>query len=122
MLEGLKDKGLPTQILEFGAGTGKLAASILARLNDLRFSLGRYDIIEISPDLAQRQQERINATVKQLHLKTQCNWLSELPNNFRGIILANEVIDTIPCEAIIFKDGFGIGMGLLLRMKLQPGK
>ena len=114
VLEGLKDKGLPTQILEFGAGTGKLAASILARLNDLGFSLDRYDIIEISPDLAQRQQERINATVKQLHLKTQCNWLSELPNNFRGIILANEVIDAIPCEAIIFKDGFWYWYGVAL--------
>jgi len=106
VLEGLKDKGLPTQILEFGAGTGKLATSILTRLNDLGFQLDRYDIIEISPDLAQRQQESINATVKQLNLTTQCNWLSKLPKNFKGIILANEVIDAIPCDAIIFKDGF----------------
>jgi SAM-dependent MidA family methyltransferase len=114
MLEGFKDKGLPTQILEFGAGTGKLAASILTRLNDLGFKLDRYDIIEISPDLAQRQQERIDATVKQLHLKTQCNWLSELPKNFKGIILANEVIDAIPCDAIIFKDGFWYWHGVAL--------
>ena len=106
VLEGFKNKGLPTQILEFGAGTGKLATSILTRLDDLGFQLDRYDIIEISPDLAQRQQERIDATVKQLTLKTQCNWLNELPKNFKGIILANEVLDAIPCDAIIFKDGF----------------
>ena len=114
VLEGLKDKGLPTQILEFGAGTGKLATSILTRQNDLGFQLDRYDIIEISPDLAQRQQERINATVKQLNLTTQCNWLSELPKNFKGIILANEVIDAIPCDAIIFKDGFWYWHGVAL--------
>ena len=114
VLEGFKDKGLPTQILEFGAGTGKLATSILSRLNDLGFQLDRYDIIEISPDLAQRQQERIDATVKQLHLKTLSNWLSELPKNFKGIILANEVIDAIPCDAIIFKDGFWYWHGVAL--------
>ena len=114
VLEGLKDKGLPTQILEFGAGTGKLATSILTRLNDLGFQLDRYDIIEISPDLAQRQQERINATVKQLTLNTHCNWLSELPKNFKGIIVANEVIDAIPCDAIIFKDGFWYWHGVTL--------
>ena len=106
ILEGLKDKGLPTQILEFGAGTGKLANSILSRLHDLNFSLDRYDIIEISPDLAQRQQERISGLVQELKLSTKCHWLSELPTGFKGVILANEVIDAIPCDAIIYQNGF----------------
>ena len=114
VLEGLKQKGLPTQILEFGAGTGKLATSILTRLNDLGFHLDRYDIIEISPDLAQRQQERISSSIQKLNLKTQFHWLSELPKNFKGIILANEVIDAIPCDAIIFKDGFWYWHGVAL--------
>ena len=95
VLEGLKQKGLPTRILEFGAGTGKLAASILMRLNDLGMSLDHYDIVEISPDLAQRQQNQIGNTITQLHLPTQCEWLSKLPNHFVGIILANEVIDAM---------------------------
>jgi SAM-dependent MidA family methyltransferase len=77
VLEGLKEKGLPTQILEFGAGTGKLASSILNRLHDLGFKLDRYDIIEISPDLAQRQQEHIGNIVKELKLSTQCYWPAE---------------------------------------------
>jgi SAM-dependent MidA family methyltransferase len=106
ILEGLKDKGLPTQILEFGAGTGKLASSILSRLHDLNFSLDRYDIIEISPDLAQRQQERISGLVQELKLSTKCHWLSELPTGFKGVILANEVIDAIPCDTIIYQNGF----------------
>jgi SAM-dependent MidA family methyltransferase len=112
VLEGLQAKGLPAQILEFGAGTGKLATSILSRLHDLDFSLDRYDIIEISPDLAQRQQDRISGLVQELNLPTQCCWLSELPKEFKGIILANEVIDAIPCDAIIYQNGFWYDYGV----------
>ena len=112
VLEGLRVKGLPTRILEFGAGTGKLATSILTRLNDLGFTLDHYDIIEISPDLAQRQNERISDTTQQLNLQTQCSWLTELPENFKGVILANEVIDAIPCDAIIFQNGFWYWYGV----------
>lgn len=112
ILEGLQAQGLPTQILEFGAGTGKLAESILTRLHDLEFSLDRYDIIEISPDLAERQEDRLNQLVQKLALSTQCNWLSSLPSNFKGIVLANEVIDAIPCDAIIFQNGFWYQQGV----------
>jgi SAM-dependent MidA family methyltransferase len=118
VLESLKEKGLPTQILEFGAGTGKLATSILNRLHDLGFALDRYDIIEISPDLAQRQQARIGNSVKELKLSTQCHWLEELPRDFKGIILANEVIDAIPCDAIIYQNGFWYWYGVTF----QDGK
>ena len=114
VLEGLQEKGLPTQILEFGAGTGKLAEAILSRLKDLGFNLDRYDIIEISPDLAQRQQERIGGLVKNLHISTECNWLSKLPTDFKGIILANEVIDAIPCDVIIYQNGFWYWYGVAL--------
>ena len=112
ILEGLQAQGLPTQILEFGAGTGKLAESILTRLHELEFSLDRYDIIEISPDLAQRQDERLKQLAEKLTLSTQCNWLGSLPSNFKGIILANEVIDAIPCDAIIFQNGFWYQQGV----------
>ena len=112
VLEGLKANGLPAQILEFGAGTGKLATSILTRLQNLGVSLDRYDIIEISPDLAQRQQDRMNKTIEQIHSQTQCEWLSELPKNYKGIILANEVIDAIPCDAVIYQNGFWYWYGV----------
>ena len=115
VLEGLKEKGLPTQILEFGAGTGKLATSILSRLHDLGFELDRYDIIEISPDLAQRQQERISGHIQDLNLSTQCHWPSELPKEFKGIMLANEVIDAISCDAIIYQNGFWYWYGVAFK-------
>ncbi|QWE14518.1 class I SAM-dependent methyltransferase [Polynucleobacter sp. AP-Sving-400A-A2] len=112
ILEALQDQGIPTQILEFGAGTGKLAESILSRLHELDFMLDHYDIIEISPDLAQRQEERLQHLSKKLNLSTQCRWLSSLPSYFKGIILANEVIDAIPCDAIIFQNGFWYWQGV----------
>ena len=112
ILEGLQNQGLPAQILEFGAGTGKLAESILSRLHELDFTLDHYDIIEISPDLAQRQEERLQHLSKELNLSTQYRWLSSLPSNIKGIILANEVIDAIPCDAIIFQNGFWYWQGV----------
>jgi len=112
VLEGLQARGLATQILEFGAGTGKLAQSILTRLHDLGFSLDRYDIIEISPDLAERQKELLGTTLSRSNSTTQCQWLSALPENYQGVILANEVIDAIPCDAIIFQNGFWYWYGV----------
>ena len=112
VLEGLQRKGLPAQILEFGAGTGKLATSIMTRLQDLGFTLDSYNIIEISPDLAQRQKKRIQKTVEELEIPTQCEWPSELPKNFSGVILANEVIDAIPCDIIIYRNGFWYSHGV----------
>ena len=112
VLEGLKAQGLPAKILEFGAGTGKLAESILTRLNDLGFQLDGYDIIEISPDLTQRQQERLHKLTAELELSTKCSWLSSLSENFKGVILANEVIDAIPCDAIIYQNGFWYWCGV----------
>jgi len=112
VLEGLKAQGLPAKILEFGAGTGKLAESILTRLNDLGFQLDGYDIIEISPDLTQRQQERLHKLAAELELSTKCSWLSSLTENFKGVILANEVIDAIPCDAIMYQNGFWYWYGV----------
>ena len=112
VLEGLQAQGLPTQILEFGAGTGKLAQSIMARLHQLGFELDCYDIIEISPDLAQRQKELLTSDLSNRSPNTQCSWLNTLPENYKGIILANEVIDAIPCDVIIFQDGFWYWYGV----------
>ena len=114
VLEGLKEKGLPAQILEFGAGTGKLARSILTRLQDLGFTLDRYEIIEISPDLAQRQKSLLTDALNSKHCTTQCSWLNSLPENYTGIILANEVIDAIPFDVIIYQSGIWHCYGVTL--------
>ncbi len=114
VLQGLKNNGLPARILEFGAGSGKLAESILTQLNKLNFKLDDYDFIEVSPDLAERQQKRIRKVSDDLHLDTAYQWLNTLPDHFQGVILANEVLDAIPCDAIIYQQGLwhwrGVGL------------
>src|SRR3989338_6351421 len=64
-------------ILEFGAGSGALAASVL---NEVSVP---YFVLETSPELRQRQRQRLGDGVQ---------WLDRLPERFRGVMLANEVV------------------------------
>lgn len=90
-------------ILEFGAGSGKMAVDILREL-DLKQSLPEhYYIIEASADLRQRQQQTIHDAIPDLESKVV--WLDSLPSNFNGVILANEVCDAMPVHRLHFKSG-----------------
>lgn len=82
-------------VYEFGAGTGALAAELL---NSLSGSLKRYCIIEVSPNLAQRQREHIAAHAPE-HIG-KVSHLSALPESFDGVIIGNEVLDAMPIERI----------------------
>jgi SAM-dependent MidA family methyltransferase len=115
VLEAFRAQGKPTRILEFGAGTGKLAASILHRLNELNFPLGHYGILEIAPDLAQRQRTLLQETKNDLQCSTAINWLSAFPSEFEGIIIANEVLDAIPCERIVYQNGEWHQQGVVIK-------
>ncbi len=82
-------------ILEFGAGSGVMAADILAELERLESLPEHYFILELSADLRQRQQQTINDKVPQLASRVQ--WLDALPQlGFCGVVLANEVLDAMP--------------------------
>jgi SAM-dependent MidA family methyltransferase len=73
-------------ILEFGAGSGVLAEVLISELKD-----SEYEILETSPELRQRQQQRLGNRVR---------WLDRLPERFRGVMLANEVVDAMPVHAL----------------------
>ena len=47
------------QIMEFGAGTGKLAEDLLAEMHHLGCAPERYYIVELSGELRSRQQQRL---------------------------------------------------------------
>lgn len=115
ILETFRAQGKPTRILEFGAGTGKLATSILSRLKDLDFSLDHYSILEIAPDLAERQRTLLQKTKGDLQCATTIDWLSELPIHFEGVILANEVLDAIPCEQIVYQNESWHWQGVVIK-------
>jgi len=89
------------KILEFGAGSGALASSILLELQQLNTLPHVYQILEVSPDLQQRQQEHIHQFIKEHQIPVAIEWLTTMPVEFDGIILANEVIDAIPVDVIV---------------------
>ena len=115
VLEAFRSQGKPTRILEFGAGTGKLAASILHRLAELDFPLDHYGVLEIAPDLAQRQRALLEETKSDLKCSTAIDWLSALPSEFEGVIIANEVLDAIPCERIVYQHGKWHQQGVVIQ-------
>jgi len=82
-------------ILEIGAGSGRLAADILARLESLGQLPAEYRILEISADLRERQRRCLEQRAP--HLAARVRWLDRPPDApFDGIVLANEVLDALP--------------------------
>lgn len=83
-------------ILEFGAGSGVMAADLLNELAVKGSLPQRYLILEVSADLRERQralvQERAPAHAARVE------WLDRLPEEFRGVVLANEVLDALPVQ------------------------
>lgn len=104
VLEHLQNSKKNVQILEFGAGSGALAESVLQQLHEQNQEPESYFILEVSPDLRARQQERLLKLKDQYAYSTKFEWLSELPTNFNGVMLANEVIDAMPIEIIAKRD------------------
>jgi SAM-dependent MidA family methyltransferase len=82
-------------ILEIGAGSGALAADVLARLRELDRAPARYFILEVSADLRARQRHTIEARAPELAASVE--WLDAPPAAaFDGVVLANEVLDALP--------------------------
>lgn len=83
-------------VLEFGAGTGALMIELLRELERLDALPARYQVLEVSPELAGRQRTRLAAELP--HLVGRVDWLGVLPAGFAGVIIANEVLDAMPVQ------------------------
>lgn len=82
-------------ILEFGAGSGVMAADLLAELQRLGCLPARYLLLELSAELRQRQQETLAEKVPDL--MGRVDWLDHLPAaGFKGVVLGNELLDAMP--------------------------
>ena len=92
------------EILELGAGTGRMAAIILETLAAGGALPERYAILEVSADLAERQRRRLEKLAPEL--RERVVWLERLPERpIRGVILANEVLDALPCRRFTLSGG-----------------
>jgi SAM-dependent MidA family methyltransferase len=85
-------------ILELGAGSGKLAADMLAELERLGSLPDSYSILEVSADLRERQLSLLRERLP--HLLERIEWLNALPVQFSGAIVANEVLDALPVHLV----------------------
>ena len=109
------------QVIEAGAGSGRLAADLLTALAAMDCLPERYRILELSGELRARQQATLAARAPQFADRVE--WLDELPENFSGCLVGNELLDAMPTHALrwsaeggapaILERGVGIADGQL---------
>ncbi|MGA2363893.1 MAG: SAM-dependent methyltransferase [Steroidobacteraceae bacterium] len=87
-------------VLELGAGSGRLAAGVLEALAELGPIPERYRILEVSADLRARQQARLAELPAALAGRVV--WLDTMPSApIAGVVLANEVADALPFQRFV---------------------
>ncbi len=91
------------EVLEVGAGSGALAATLLEELERSGGAPRNYLILELSADLRERSRDTLASRVP--HLLERVAWLNRLPPAFSGVILGNEVLDAMPAHVVRIQGG-----------------
>jgi SAM-dependent MidA family methyltransferase len=89
-------------LLEIGPGSGALAADLYGHLKAQGAAPKRYRLLEVSPDLKERQRERLAARLPED--LDRFEWIDRLPDRIDGLVIANEVLDVLPF-AILHRTG-----------------
>jgi SAM-dependent MidA family methyltransferase len=97
-------------VLELGAGSGAMAAAMLAEFESLGALPARYLILDVSADLRERQRATLEAAVPQLLGRVE--WLDRLPDGFEGVVVANEVLDAMPVDRFAWRGGEARALGV----------
>jgi len=85
------------EIVELGPGSGRLAEIVLGELKKAGKLPQRYLLVEPAPGLRVVQQERLGSTHPDLAERLE--WVDRLTHErIRGMIIANEVLDALPCK------------------------
>ena len=90
------------QIVEVGAGSGRLAADLLLELERRDALPERYAILDLSGELRERQRATISQRAP--HLLGRVHWLDRLPETFDGLVLANELLDAMTVHLVLWHD------------------
>lgn len=110
-------------VLELGAGRGRLAASMLEEMQRAGCLPGQYLILEVSADLRHVQQQYLESMLPP-DLYAKVVWLDALPADFTGVIVANEVLDAIPVHLVRKQENnfqeLGVSLDELGDLVLQP--
>ncbi|MDP8568809.1 class I SAM-dependent methyltransferase [Methylophilus aquaticus] len=98
-------------VLELGAGTGKLALGLLTRLYEIGHLPAHYRILEVSANLRARQQETLQSKLP-AEVFARIEWLDTLPESFQGVVIGNEVLDAIPLHVLQWQNGTWLERGI----------
>jgi SAM-dependent MidA family methyltransferase len=71
-----------------------LAHQLLSELQRLGCEVKRYNIMDLSSSLKERQQSRL------AEFGDQVKWLSEWPQSLQGVVIGNEVLDAMPVKLL----------------------
>ena len=86
-------------IVEFGAGSGVMAAQLFGALERSGRLLMRYRIVEASPVLTERQRRLVSSWPGMAPHFARFEWLVAPPSGaWQGVALANEVVDALPVD------------------------
>jgi SAM-dependent MidA family methyltransferase len=100
------------QILELGPGSGVLAADLFGALKEQGAAPDRYLLLEVSPDLRERQQALIAERFP--GDRARFEWIDRLPESIEGFVIANEVLDVVPFSLVHRNDGDILERGVIL--------
>ena len=101
-------------VLEAGAGDGAMAADLLAALAARGAAPARYDILEVSADLRERQRATLAARVPEMLERVR--WIDAPPDEpWDGVLVANEVLDALPVERFVMRGGEVASLGVAVR-------
>ncbi len=104
VLEALTITGT-TEVWEFGAGSGALAQQLLQALGE---AVTRYNIVDLSGSLRERQQQKLT------DFAGKVDWVTELPVQMRGVVVGNEVLDAMPAKLLVRTGGDWYERGVAL--------
>ena len=82
------------EVVEFGAGSGALAAQLLGELDALGPQVRRYSIVDLSGTLRERQAQRL------AEFGSRVQWLDALPDSLQAVVVGNEVLDAMPVQLL----------------------
>ncbi len=94
-----------TEVWEFGAGSGALAAQLLGTLGD---QVSVYTIVDLSGSLKTVQQQTLDAYASKVR------WADALPPRLSGVVVGNEVLDAMPVKLLTRINGVWHERGVAL--------
>jgi SAM-dependent MidA family methyltransferase len=98
------------ELIELGPGTGRLAADLLNALGAKGRLPQHCRLLEVSADLAARQRACLQE--KAPAMLPRVDWIETLPTRWRGLMIANEVLDAVPPHVVARQRGAWLERGV----------